>query len=260
MLHHGNDVLIQFAAAGTAGLFTVFGIAMAGFLILYFSFAIAAWIVVHRVLIPLRIGNVIEQHAIRKGQIAREIRHSLISIAIFGAYGALTLEAWRIGVVTIVFEPSWRKLGMDVMILLIWNEVHFYVMHRLLHTRWLFRNVHRIHHESAVPTPFSTYSFHWVESILLGSVMILPMLVHPFSAAALLALPIVSILLNTIGHWNYNLFASHAALRSASVEHAAHHIRINGNFGFYLPFFDRWVGTALPYKIEQRPATGRSAK
>jgi sterol desaturase/sphingolipid hydroxylase (fatty acid hydroxylase superfamily) len=255
MLHQGEDVLNHFAAAGMAGLFAVFGIAMAGFLVLYFSFAIGAWVLVHRVLIPLRIGHIVERNALGKGQIAREIRNSLLSIAIFGAYGALTFAAWRAGIVTIAFEPSWRKLGVDVTILVLWNEIHFYAMHRLLHTRWLFRNVHRIHHQSAVPTPFSTYSFHWIESILLGSVMILAMLVHPFSAAALLALPIVSILLNTIGHWNYNLFANHAALRSASAEHTAHHLRVNGNFGFYLPFFDRWAGTALPSK-----AAGRSAK
>lgn len=253
---HSNDTLAYFAHTGRMGLLEAFGISIAGFLLLYFSFAIGGWALTRCILLPLGIGDIVEPHGLRKGQIAKEIRHSLISIVIFGAYGALTFEAWRYGLVTIEFEASWPRIVTDIAILVVWNEIHFYTMHRLLHTRWLFRNVHRVHHESAVPTTFSTYSFHWIESILLGSVMILAMLVRPFSAAALLALPIISLLLNTIGHWNYDLFAYCAGMRSASVEHTEHHLRVNGNFGFYMPFFDRWAGTALP----RRSGIGRSTK
>jgi Delta7-sterol 5-desaturase len=260
MLYRSNDILSYFATAGNVGLVEVFGIATTGFLLLYFTFAIAAWAVTRRVLLPMGIGDVVERHPIRKGQIAKEIRRSLVSIAIFGGYGVLTFEAWCKGFVAINFGASWLKIGAEVAMLVIWNEVHFYTMHRSLHTPWLFRKVHRIHHESAVPTPFSTYSFHWIESMLLGSVMLLPMFIYRFSAPALLALPIISILLNTIGHSNYNLFANHPRMRSASVEHTAHHIRVNGNFGFYLPFFDRWARTALSRKPEHRTAIGHTAK
>lgn len=257
---HSNHILANFAQAGKIGLLEAFGISTAGFLLLYFSFAVGAWAFTRRILLPLRIGDIVERRGLRKGQIAEEMRHSLVSIVIFGAYGALTFEAWRYGFVTIDFDASWPRIVTDTAILVVWNEIHFYATHRLLHTRWLFRNVHRVHHESAVPTAFSTYSFHWIESILLGSVMILAMLVHPFSALALLALPIISLLLNTIGHWNYDLFANRAGIRSASVEHTAHHIRVDGNFGFYLPFFDRWAGTVLPHKSALRPGVGRSTK
>ena len=96
-----------------------------------------------------------------------------------------------------------------------------------------------------VPTPFSTYSFHWMEAILLGSVMILPMLFYTFSTAALLALPVMSIAFNTVGHCNYNVFAKYPSIHSASLEHSMHHLRVSGNYGFYLPFLDAWARTTL---------------
>ena len=186
-----------------------------------------------------------DKRPLRNGQIGWEIRRSLISILVFSVYGLLTFLAWRNGIVRVEFQPSWYKVAGDVAFLVVWNEVHFYCMHRLLHTRWLYRHVHRIHHESVIPTPFSTYSFHWLEAVLLGSVMILPMFFFKFSGAALLALPVMSIALNTIGHCNYNVFAKYPSIHSASLEHSMHHLRVGGNYGFYLPLLDVWARTTL---------------
>lgn len=36
-----------------------------------------------------------------------------------------------------------------------WGDFHFYWTHRMLHTKWLYRNVHKVHHESFNPDPFS---------------------------------------------------------------------------------------------------------
>jgi sterol desaturase/sphingolipid hydroxylase (fatty acid hydroxylase superfamily) len=187
----------------------------------------------------------VNERPLRDGQIGREIRRSLVSILVFGLYGSVTFLAWSNGIVRIDFQPTWYKIAGDIAFLLIWNEIHFYVMHRLLHTRWLHRHVHRIHHESVVPTPFSTYSFHWAEAALLGSVMILPMLFYRFSVEAILTLPVMSIAFNSIGHCNYNVFAKRPEMHSASLEHSEHHLRVSGNFGFYLPFLDAWGRTTL---------------
>jgi len=245
MSRNNQTIRALAAAAGFEGLIIVFAGAVAGFLLLYFGSAIIAWFLTRTLLASIRIGATVDRRPLRSGQIGREIRRSLDSILIFGVYGLMTFVAWRSGIVTIEFHPSWLKLAGDLAFLLAWNEVHFYCMHRLLHTPWLYRHVHRIHHESLIPTPFSTYSFHWLEAVLLGSVMILPMLFYSFSAGALLALPLMSIVLNSIGHCNYNVFANHPSIYSASLNHSAHHQRVAGNYGFYLPFLDRWAKTTF---------------
>jgi len=139
------------------------------------------------------------------------------------------------------------RLALDLCVFMLWNEIHFYICHRLLHSRLLFARVHRIHHESIVPTPYSTYSFHWVEATLLGSVMITGMLLYNFSAPILLLGPVASLVFNTIGHWNYDPFP-HKPLSNwlaASRRHSLHHDRVTGNFGFSLPHLDRWFHTEI---------------
>ena len=216
------------------------------FTAMYFTFAGITTLLTTRVFPALNIGAAVDTRPLRDGQLQREITRSLVSILIFAIYGLITYKLWQAGYLQIDIRAPWLRVSLEMVVLFLWNELHFYCCHRVLHTRWLYRHVHRIHHESVVPTPFSTYSFHWFEATLLGSVMMLPMLFHTFSLAALVSLPVLSILFNTIGHANYNVFAKKSsALYSASVEHSMHHRRVSGNYGFYLPMLDRWAGTAL---------------
>jgi lathosterol oxidase len=227
-----------------AGDVSVYVAGFVAFLLLYLCFAGLGWWFT-RSLLPARgVGAIIDSRPLRDHQIAKEVRRSLLSIAVFAGYGWIATQAYRHGWLDVRWQASWMRMAADVILLLVWNEVHFFVCHRLLHTRWLYRHVHRVHHESVTPTPFSTYSFHWFESALLGSVMITAMIWHTFSIWPLMVLPLISLLFNTIGHANYNVFAG-TRRRSASVEHASHHRRVSGNYGFYLPVLDRLFGTGL---------------
>jgi len=50
---------------------------------------------------------------------------------------------------------------------LLWSEFHFYMYHRASHeVKWVYRNIHKVHHESVNPNPFSGLSFHPVESLV----------------------------------------------------------------------------------------------
>ena len=142
------------------------------------------------------------------------------------------------------------------MVLLIWNDVHFWINHRLLHTRLLGR-FHGDHHRSIVTTPWSTYSFHPIEALMLGNVILLPMVVHDFSFWSLASVPVLSLLLNVIGHSNYDFFprVSDTHALAASRRHHLHHARPNGNYGFALAFMDRLMRTRVALPATARPRT-----
>lgn len=52
-------------------------------------------------------------------------------------------------------------------------DIWFYLSHRMLHTRWLWR-FHKIHHEFVEPTWKETYHGHWFESVFQSMGFALP--------------------------------------------------------------------------------------
>jgi sterol desaturase/sphingolipid hydroxylase (fatty acid hydroxylase superfamily) len=225
----------QVMAAGTAY-----------FALLYFASALASLWLTRWALPRLGFGRVIDSRALPAGQYRREIAQGCASVLIFGVGVVLPWGLLQLGWARLAHDPSAARIALEIAVLFLWNELHFYASHRLLHTRPL-RRFHADHHRSHVPTPFSTYAFHPVEAVILGSVPLIPMLLHDFSFQALLCLPVLSILFNSLGHANYE-FSRVAPARgslAASRRHALHHARYHGNYGFLLPVFDRLMGTEL---------------
>jgi sterol desaturase/sphingolipid hydroxylase (fatty acid hydroxylase superfamily) len=183
----------------------------------------------------------------KKAQLSQEIQLSIVSILVFSLQSIFIQKGYSVGLLEIDWNINLFTLSPQVFVLFIWNEIHFYISHRLLHARWFFRHIHKVHHYSYHPSPFSIYSFHWAEAFLLGTVIFLPLVIYPFQFLALLSLPLVSIFLNTLGHWNYDLFPhlKPASLLKFSYRHSMHHQKVKGNFGFSLPYFDKLFNTDL---------------
>lgn len=194
----------------------------------------------------------IDNHALYPGQVKEEIKNSLLSITVFSLQGIFIQQGIHSGRLTISYEVTWHCLP-QMFVLFLWNEVHFYFVHRLLHWPWLIKRVHWVHHHSKEPTVFSTFSFHWVEAFLLGTVIFFPLAVYPFQLPALLFLPVMSIILNTLGHCNFDLFPG-AAMHNFfkfSNRHSMHHKRGRGNYGFMLPWFDILFHTSISKKLKE---------
>jgi lathosterol oxidase len=184
-------------------------------------------------------------HSITQGatQTHYEIEQSLQSIIIFGFSGIPIMFLIRSGAIA-VSENSVLNITVGLLILNLWNEVHFFMVHRLMHTRFLMKHVHYVHHRSKVPTVYAVYSFHWFEALLLSTV---PLTIAPFVPLAPLAFllyPLCSILLNFAGHCNYR-FGKGEGKRwyCFATGHTQHHRKGSKNYGFLLPFFDKLFKT-----------------
>ena len=217
------------------------------FATIYFGFA-AITRGLTRLLATAGLGRVLDPSPLRDRQIIHEVGWSCLSILIFGVGALLPWNLLINGWARLEAHASGLRIVCEVLVLLLWNDLHFYVLHRLLHLRALFPRFHIQHHRSRVTTPFSTYAFHPVEALLLGSVPLIPMLAHSFSWQALIALPPLSLFFNCVGHSNYDLFPDRPAQSwlTSSRRHQLHHARFHGNYGFLFAFMDRLCGTELP--------------
>jgi Delta7-sterol 5-desaturase len=175
-----------------------------------------------------------------KTQLLFEIRQSAVSIVIFG-FSALPLTYLINTNVIKLSDNSLINTLLGLLILTIWNEIHFYIIHRIMHLPALMKHVHYIHHRSVVPSVFSVYSFHPLEAALLSSVLLCIAPFYNFCSAALMLFPTVSILINFIGHSNYrlNLNTTKKWLLFAS-KHNDHHGKAGREFGFMTNFMDNF--------------------
>ena len=185
-------------------------------------------------------------HAHKPGQTRKEIQNSFVSVFVFSLQAIPFQLLYAHGFFKVGFDNPWACLW-EIPILFLWNELHFYTMHWILHRRWFFKNVHKTHHWSKEPSSYSIYSFHWIEAFMLGTVIFFPVLFHEFQLISLLSLPVMSIIINLLGHCNHE-FPSDKPSTSFSkftFRHSMHHQASRGNFGFMLPIFDKIFQTQV---------------
>ena len=124
------------------------------------------------------------------------------------------------------------------------HETHFYLIHRLIHTPFLYKHVHSIHHNSVNPSPFSSLAMHPVEAFLyLGMAfwhLIIPsnpiLALYQLHRAGFGAIP---------GHIGFDKieFGDTAGLDTHAYIHYLHHKYFEVNYGDGLVPFDKWFGT-----------------
>ena len=208
------------------------------FLFLYFGIG---WLFLSacKFLEKKKILHKIKEDEVSKKQIVFEIKHSIKSIIVFGFSIMPVIYLVRTGVIQ-QLPNTWFNVLLGIAILTLWNEVHFYVVHRLMHQKFMLRHVHVIHHQSITPTVYSVYSFHWIEALLLSTIPLTIVPFMPFSMLAVFIYPFVSILLNFAGHCNYRFGEGNGnGWELFGTYHNEHHSRGRKNYGFALNFLDK---------------------
>lgn len=159
--------------------------------------------------------------------------------------------------VSAALAPSWSTLLVDVLCCVIVEDMLFYWFHRWLHSPFLYKHIHKRHHEFRILKGMAVASeyTHPVES-LLGN--ILPVIAGPIllrSHMWTLATFVVLRMLKTCdAHSGYNFPASPFnwgfPLNEAK-RHDFHHSANMGSYGSFFVVWDRLCGTDKPFKIRQ---------
>ncbi|MBI3134730.1 MAG: sterol desaturase family protein [Bacteroidetes bacterium] len=188
----------------------------------------------------------------KRRQFKREITSSVITILIFSGF-ALLIRYMRINGFTAMYtdfeaySSLWFVCSFFLLILL--HDAYFYWMHFAMHqSRWLMK-FHAHHHKSFNPTPFTSLSFHPVESVFEIAFFPLIILILPVHPIALALAGTWSLLFNVLGHSGYELFRSGFLERpllkwlNTPTHHNMHHRFGNGNYGLYFNFWDTLMKT-----------------
>lgn len=190
----------------------------------------------------------------------REIVHSSSSSLVFAVISVILLftplQSYTLVYTNVHDYPLWW-LPVSLVLSLVIHDTYFYWMHRLMHHKRIFRFTHKVHHQSVNPSPWTAYSFHILEAIAEGLVLVVLAFVLPMHKDVLILFTVVSLLINVYGHLGYEIMPKelrHSFLFeiiNTSVHHNLHHSKFKGNYGLYFRWWDRIMGTENPDYVKE---------
>jgi sterol desaturase/sphingolipid hydroxylase (fatty acid hydroxylase superfamily) len=182
-----------------------------------------------------------------RSQLADNVFWTVVSaVPIWTAFEVVTLWGQANGVFPYV---DWRAHPVYCVLLMLFiplfREVHFYLVHRLIHWPPLYRRVHSLHHKNVNPGPWSGLAMHPVEHVLYFSGVILHWIVpsHPLHVIFHLQHLAFS---PAQGHSGFHevVLGENAKLDNDNYMHYLHHRYFEVNYGGDgLVPIDKWFGT-----------------
>ena len=133
-----------------------------------------------------------------------------------------------------------------VMLLLIhlWRDLHFYLIHRLIHYEPLYKWAHKTHHRNINPGPWSGLAMHPIEHIFYFSCALL-YLFFPFHPAFIIVTLVHAGLSPAPGHAGFERIKAddETSFDIDSYAHYLHHKHFECNYADGILPLDRWFGT-----------------
>ncbi len=221
----------------------------------YLLFAGIAWILLYDVFLKTLFHRKVIQSLPGKPSILRELKYSALTIVVYAVVGVQTVALAYAGYTQLYLdlrESSWVWFVTSVIAAILIHDTWFYWTHRLLHAFGVLRAVHRVHHESTNPTPWTAYSFSAAEALLQSLIFPLLLIVLPIHILAFLLFLIWMMTWNVVNHAGFE-YTRPWMTRSlpgrfwmTPTGHVMHHEDGHWNFGLYFLVWDRIMGTVSP--------------
>ncbi|XP_055338914.1 lathosterol oxidase-like [Paramacrobiotus metropolitanus] len=119
-----------------------------------------------------------------------------------------------------------------------------YWIHRGLHSRFFYKNLHKQHHKWKVPTPFASHAFHPIDGFVQSFPYHLYVFLFPMHKWTYLALFVfVNVWTVSIHDGNYKVPMRLKEIINGAAHHMDHHLFYNYNYGQFFTFWDRVGGS-----------------
>jgi lathosterol oxidase len=180
----------------------------------------------------------------------REIGYSFGTFVIFGFTGVLIHLIKDSTLIYRNFDdyPMWWFF-LSIPAALVIHDAYFYWTHRIMHHPSLFKTMHLVHHKSTNPTPWASFAFHPLESVVESSIIIVLVFAIPMHPLAILSFLLIMTAENVMGHLGYEFYPRWLTQSfvgkwlNTSTNHNMHHRYFEGNYGLYFRWWDVWMGT-----------------
>lgn len=177
------------------------------------------------------------------------IRRWLLNNGILFALVVLTWPLYQDSGVHTGPLPAWWAIGLQLALFLYVDDFLYYWMHRAMHSGYLYKYIHSVHHRVATPWAISGHYMHPIEFVLTGLLAL--------ALPVLLGVHVVTLYLWVAfrqweaaeGHCGYSFPWSPSKLIPGyrGVEyHDFHHSKFRGNYSGFLNYLDRWFGEFSP--------------
>jgi len=176
-------------------------------------------------------------------------RSICFGVPIITAYEALTYWMFANGFIGwVAWAPAsvafWVWFVALLLLAPVIHAMHFYLVHRLLHSRNLYAKVHRIHHLNVEVGPWSGLSMHPVEIALYFSTICVQWLLalHPVNALFQMH---IALLNAAVSHTGFDklIVSGMPIIDSNNYFHYLHHKNFECNYGSTLVPMDKLFGT-----------------
>lgn len=192
------------------------------------------------------------ERLVRKDQLKRELSFSATTLLIYAALGYMIFRMRSAGYTMVYTDLSQKGMiyfFLSILFMILVHDTYFYWTHRLLHLPPVFRVVHRVHHRSHQPTPWTAFSFHPLEAVVQAGIVPLIVFTLPVHPAALFIFLAFMTIINVAGHCGYEILP--AWFRNSRLgrwqntpgQHERHHLEGKHNYGLYFTFWDRLMKT-----------------
>ncbi|MEO1136711.1 MAG: sterol desaturase family protein [Pseudomonadota bacterium] len=219
------------------------------------------YLIVNLALSGLLASRKIRANSPGTAQMRREFLTSMRTVAIFAFTGAALIatgvEAGVISIDARVAERGWTYFVFNLAALIVLHDAWFYWTHRLIHDPRLFRRLHRTHHKSHNPSPWTAYSFDAGEALINALFLPLALFLIPSSGLAVMVFLAHMIIRNAVGHCGYEIFPARRngtplfGWLTTVTHHDLHHAQAGWNYGLYFSWWDRLMKTEHPLYHEK---------
>ena len=187
-----------------------------------------------------------------QGQHWQEIKWSALTSAIFAVSGVALIWLWQEGYTAIYSNLSLAGLVYAVfslMLALFIHETYYYWLHRWMHRPKIYRWIHKTHHDSIVTSPWTSFSFHPMESLLQAIVVPCIVVILPMHYLVIVVMLVIMTISATINHLDIEIYPAHFEKHwlgqwiIGATHHSLHHAKFRVNYGLYFTFWDKWMDT-----------------